>query len=270
MAKKPNALKGLETAVTGLIKKAQEEAVFSEYKFKFRASGLPFCPRELVIDRLIKEENRVGSLMDYGFAFYVGIGTAVHEVIQRYLGMVKGLYGNWTCCGYTELEREGSKECPVCGEPQHYDEFKMSFGDSSAYADGVWLRHNAVWEFKTYGVDKVDDLTEPKDAHLQQASCYVELLNEARGWNIDKIIFVYLARDNPRKFKVLVVPPIKNMYSTVLKEYREAQKMAEAKILPKRVCESPTDGDFMNCGYSGICFSPDLDKMLIPVESLVR
>jgi len=94
--------------------KAFKLASYSDYRFEFRASGLPFCSRAFVIHHRYKDETP-SKPFGYKFNFYVAIGTAVHEVVQKFLGMGKVLYGDWTCCGATERRRLGSDTCPVCG-----------------------------------------------------------------------------------------------------------------------------------------------------------
>tara|TARA_Y100000310_G_scaffold341234_1_gene439740 strand:- start:4997 stop:5833 length:837 start_codon:yes stop_codon:yes gene_type:complete len=239
--------------------------IFYPQKYEFRASRLPFCPREMVIhhrypDEALREES-------YGFRFYVGIGTAVHEVIQQFLGMNNVLYGHWSCCGVIEKERLGSRSCPVCGRPQMYEEYNIE-GSLGAHVDGIVPSMNAVWEFKTTGSSNLPKLTSPYKKHHVQASAYLEGINLQEGWDLDKIVFVYLSRDRPQDFKVFVVDPIPDTYTDAVESYSEARDSLYSGHIPEGICKSSSEGSWSGCTYAGICFSPSLDSMLLPVSSL--
>lgn len=247
---------------------ASSPEIYSPYQFQFRASRLPFCSREFVI-----HQRYAGGIVlrseSYDFHFYVKIGTAVHEVVQQFLGMSSSLYGHWTCCGVIERNREGSAPCSVCGRPQKYEEFEID-SELGAHVDAVFLRHNAVGEFKTTGGTNLPKLSGPYEHHLIQASTYTNALNEQFGWKLDRIIFVYLSRDKPSDFRVFVVPPIEDAFSTALSQYAEAKEALMAGEIPDPICSSSSAGSWRGCPYAGVCFHPELDDLLVPVESLVR
>ena len=241
--------------------------IYSPYEFKFRASRLPFCPREFVLDQRFPYE--VMREESYDFSFYVGIGTAIHEVIQQYLGLSKSIYGHWKCCGVIEKFRTGSASCLVCGRPQKYEEFEID-SELGAHVDAVFLQHSAVGEFKSTSGTNLPKLTGPYPKHLEQASAYTNALNEQFGWELDKIIFVYLSRDRPSDFRVFVVPPIPDAFSGALKKYAQAKEQLVSGEIPDPTCKSSSEGVWKGCTYAGVCFHPHLEEILLPVSSIVR
>lgn len=238
------------------------------YEVQFRSSRLPFCGREYVLHHRYREEKPV-RVEDYGFNFYVKIGSAVHSVVQQFLGMSDFLYGDWTCCGVTDHAREGSELCSVCGRPQQYEELAPK-SELGMHVDGVTVKYNAVTEFKTTSSRNVPSLSNPYPAHMVQASCYLHALNKEHGWSLDKLIFVYFSRDNPSEFRVFVRRPLDTVYEDTLALYQQARSDLVKGVLPDRTCETVSDGSWRGCPYTGICFHPKVEDMLIPVESLVR
>lgn len=242
--------------------------IYSPYEFQFRASRLPFCSREFVIDR--RYPAKVFRNETYDFHFYVSIGTAVHEVVQQFLGMAKAIYGHWICCGVIEKFRTGSELCPVCGRPQKYEEFEID-SELGAHVDSVFRQYQAVGEFKTTGGSNLHKLSGPYDHHLTQASAYTNALNEQFGWDLDKIIFVYISRDRPSDFRVFVVPPIPDAFSGALEQYEKAKVQLAEGELPEPICSSSSAGAWRGCPYAGVCFHPKLeDEILLPISSLTR
>jgi len=239
------------------------------YEFQFRSSRLPFCKREYVIHHRWPVDARPIRSEDYDFNFYVRIGSAVHSVVQQFLGMSKFLYGDWSCCGVVEHSREGSALCSICGRPQQYEELAPK-SELGMHVDGLAVLYNGVTEFKTTSEKRISKLENPYDQHMVQASCYLHALNQEHGWTLDKLIFVYFSRDNPANFRVFVRSPLETVYDDTLQDYQQARTDLVNGVIPDRTCKSVSDGQWRNCPYTGVCFSPNLESFLIPAESLVR
>jgi len=270
MAKKSRVSRSdLESQITSDLNSAFKSEVSVPYDFQFRSSKLPVCNREYVLHHRYPVEERPIRGEEYTFNFYVKIGSAVHEVVQRFLGMDGFLYGDWTCCGVTDHFREGSSLCSVCEKPQLYGELAPE-SELGMHVDGVTITYNGVTEFKTTSSKNLDKLEDPYDTHLIQATCYLRALNDQYGWSLDKLIFVYFSRDNPKEFKVFVRRPLPDTYEKTLAGFALAKKQLASGILPDRVCETVSDGKWRGCGYVGVCFSPVLDRMLIPIERLLH
>lgn len=254
------SLEDLKLVITRDIRGAMKEEIYTPYDFQFRASRLPFCPREYVIHN--RYQGAVVRNETYDFSFYVKIGTAIHEAVQQYLGMGSFLYGHWICCGVIDKFREGSQLCLVCGRPQQYEEFEIEDSELGAHVDAVFLRYGAVGEFKSTGSANLTRLTGPYETHLMQASCYLHALNKQFGWELDKIVFVYLSRDRPSDFRVFVVRAIPNALGDVLSLYEDAKLELESGTLPDPICSNSYEGHRKGCPYVGICFHPSLEDRL--------
>lgn len=261
----------IELQVAGELKKAFKAEILTPFDLQFRSSQLPFCARQHVIHNRYPKDERPVRGESYNFHFYVKIGSAVHEVVQRFLGIAKILYGHWICCGVTEYNREGSENCSVCGSPQKYEELAPSGSELGMHVDGVSILYNGVTEFKTTSGAKVKTLTNPYPQHMLQASCYLHALNIEHGWGLDKLIFVYFSRDNPKDFRVFVRKPLpESAYLDTLSSYQSAKLAVVSGVIPDAICASPYDGNWRGCPYTGICFSPNLSEMLLPIESLTK
>lgn len=259
----------VERAVAADLKHASSSEFYRPYDFQFRASRLPFCSREMVIHRRWPTHQTPLRSEDYSFNFYVRIGNAVHEHIQQYLGMISLLFGNWTCCGVTEKMREGSTTCLVCGKPQKYEEFSID-SDLGMHVDAVIPKYNAVGEFKTTSSDNLKKLSNPYPKHMVQASCYLASLNVQFGWSLDKLIFIYLSRNRPTEFAVFVREPLHDVYEQTLEQFAKAKDDLYAGSMPDRICSNTYEGHNLGCSYYGVCFRPDLEKLLISPSSLLR
>lgn len=259
--------KKLADMVHASIVEAMKPEVDLPFDFEFRASRLPFCPRQLVVHARWPRDAMPIRSENYAFSFYTGVGTILHELIQTYLGIGKVLYGHWRCCGVTEFFTEGSSMCPVCARPRKYLEFEVD-GELGAHVDGVSLYYNSVFEFKTTSSVNLVKLTKPYPNHITQASCYVVMLNKMLGINLDKICFVYLSRDNPKNFKVFVVKPDMSAHSAAVSQFRSAKLALVSGTVPDRTCENTYEGNAKGCPYVGVCFSPSMESQLVPVSSL--
>lgn len=258
----------LESKINTQIQKAMKAEIFEPFTYRFRASRLPFCPRELVIDRRWPKGQALRS-ESYDFQFYVKIGTAIHEVVQQYLGMADALYGHWTCCGVTELFREGSALCPVCGRPQMYEEFEVD-NVLGMHVDSVFLRYLTVGEYKSTGSHNLPLLEGPYPQHHEQASVYLDALNQEYGWGLKKIAFVYFSRDRPSDYRIFIVDPLENALQLVVDRYEKTLAELASGVVPDGICENTYEGHRRGCAYYGVCFHPNLEQNLIPVESLSR
>ena len=96
------------------------------WKRAFRPSGFPYCP---VIDAMSGTED-----MDYAKAFYLDIGTTVHELMQEYISRSpfgrRKVYCDWKCkdCGGMHHFMPLPFVCHHCGadsERLHYEEIAI-------------------------------------------------------------------------------------------------------------------------------------------------
>ena len=93
------------------------------WKRAFRPSGFPYCP---ILDGMSGKEQ-----MDYATAFYLEVGTTVHELMQEYISRSpfgrQKVYCDWKCkdCGGMHSFTPLPVTCYHCGAPSerlHYEE----------------------------------------------------------------------------------------------------------------------------------------------------
>lgn len=206
------------------------------HRADFRASsGRGICPLDVALttwakkgDGAPEEDWKLASL------FYVAIGTAVHSVVQNYLGYKRLLWGSWECphCGKIWANQLGPGIL-CCGEMPEYVEYSLVHPDKSigeyGHCDGIvplGIKDYVVIEFKTISLAGKEDRSKygPYDEHAEQASVYAEMFNKGYCSVIQRlppapgqrhgavkwkkaavlppgkcvgILVVYIARDNP-------------------------------------------------------------------------
>ena len=99
-----------------------------------RCSQLPFCPTSLLLNYLYKG---LTSPMDLLGSYYTSVGTAVHEVMQRYLSKSGRFLADYVCheCG-TVHHMTTKHEC--CGFDTHYHEVLIDCMGIVGHIDGIF------------------------------------------------------------------------------------------------------------------------------------
>ncbi len=153
------------------------------WKRAFRPSGFPYCP---VLDAMSGPED-----MNYAKAFYLDIGTTVHELMQEYisrspLGMQK-VFCNWKCkdCGGMHHFTTLPYACAHCGadrERLHYEEleFENFRGIQGGHVD-LLLRVKRGWivcDWKTASTKGLDYRNEADGKHHHQLQAYCLAIQE--------------------------------------------------------------------------------------------
>lgn len=128
---------------------------------RIRMSSFPFCPRRFMYECIGYMTGNY--LWSFTADFYCGIGTAVHQALQKWVPLANPGYilGNWSCdhCGkwvrdtdesnprgriwkpYMVYAKIGPLMCPKCGRPMQYEEFEFILPDApvSGHCDGVLM-----------------------------------------------------------------------------------------------------------------------------------
>ena len=239
----------------------------SPYDFRFRASSLPFCPRQYVLHNCLptkasKPRTAFGDLcMDQG--------TALHTVVQRYLGLVPGLlYGDWDCplCSGVTERQYGPQYCSTCGTLMVYREFTIGGGPIGGHPDGILLKHRGLLEIKGTGFQKLNKLEGPVWYHYLQANFYAHEMNLRNpDWQLDKIVFLYIDRGMPSHRKVFCSSLNPTVYRNCLQSVTDSIQALERRELPARMCPTPKDGESLYCAYVPVCFLPD-EHLLVHIR----
>lgn len=175
------------------------------WKRAFRPSGFPYCP---VLDAMSGPED-----MNYGKAFYLDIGTTVHELMQEYIsrspvGMQK-VFANWQCkdCSGLHYFTTLPYACAHCNGPRerlHYEELEFSDfrGIQGGHVD-LLIRTKYGWivcDWKTASTTGLDYRNEADGKHHHQLQAYCLAIQERfkdklEGLPIIGYMLIFVPRD---------------------------------------------------------------------------
>lgn len=180
-----------------------------DYWSKVRSSSLPyFCPREEMIRHYIGWPW--GGKHTWMKRWVMDRGTGIHYVYQNLIlpkmGVIDGI---WKCLSCGEVPVDDRKmtvvggrpdECWKCGD-HHFLYEELVMDDQllllTGHADGVLLKKNALWEFKTCGIGTYRKVIKngPLDAHRVQAGAYLSMLKRM-GYEVDNVRFLYIPMED--------------------------------------------------------------------------
>lgn len=238
------------------------------YEHRFSPSALPVCPRRYSIYSHATEDIKASYYWEYSGEFYTSLGHTIHAVTQRQLGKAGLIFGNWKCCGVTRTNQYAER-CLICTKYPEYSEYRLDkvMNGIGGFVDGVLLKHNAVLEIKTKSTKAIQTMTEPIWYEWTlQASVYATALNRMYGWSLNKIVMLYISRENPHQRKIFVVPVIKTALDNQVAAFNYGKECVKLKVLPEGICKNQQDDNAKYCVYSSICFRPDLAKKLSLTE----
>jgi len=168
-----------------------------------RPSGLPVCP----VDFFIRHANYGASrVLDMRGAFFVTIGSAVHEVVQTYLAPSGKFLARWECLICGKL-RECSMKHECCDFQMKYHEIIIDIpfkgGRIVGHIDAVFRDSKGrywIVDYKTcsvlgYPLKKKD----PSRAYLEQIEAYAYTLYVQYGILVHGVALMFIRRDNPNE-----------------------------------------------------------------------
>lgn len=171
---------------------------------KLRVSSFPYCGLRHFYRRL----TPVTPMINFGAAFYTGVGTITHEAVQRWLGHSKRMLGNWKC---SDKKCKGKREfsfrnvCPKCGSEMYYEEFEVNaLTHISGHLDGIYKARNGKYyliDYKTSSVRVISTNWKtkmlPYKYNVFQITAYAALIEQEYDIEISGWILYYLSRDSP-------------------------------------------------------------------------
>jgi hypothetical protein len=187
-------------------------------KPEFRVSSLPYCP----ILESDKHFYPTQDSMNYGFSFYVNIGTAVHSVLQQFLPASskfgEHVFGSWHCanCSQTKIHTFRPPNGSCTNNLPHlwiYDEIEFKYKGLSGHLDMLSIDPTktkfgaskkilkpwwVAWEFKTTGSGSIKSgYNLPVAKHPFQIRTYCYLLRVLYNIKVKQFVIVYISRDRP-------------------------------------------------------------------------
>lgn len=238
-----------------------ENSIQGDYTGAIRASSLPFCPREYVMHRAgnlapTKDSTFVGDC-------YLEMGTALHTVAQRYMGLAGLMYGNWRCPTCQRLFEDTRGPVRCCEQLAVYEEYALVHESGiTAHPDGVCLElpdgtpFRAIWEFKGCHPRKMSAMKGPIWQHaLFQANFYLNLVNDQKHLGLEHIVIIYVDRGLPNNRRYWLVKPNRAVYDNTIASIKDAKEKLRLRVLPERMCATQKDGQDLRCAYASVCFN---------------
>lgn len=252
-----------------------------------RVSGFPYCPLKEWYGIAMQTNGR----QEFGMNYYTKVGTAVHELIQAWMGEGGQLYGSWKCTkvGCTGVRNFSAlRACPKCRSKMEYIEFHVkAFKNVSGHIDGVFRTESGRWfiiDYKTSSVKAIKSNKEtgylPYKANVYQIEAYCALVEREYDIKIDGWILMYVARDNPmqtflptgglvseKKKKTLLkrIERWDSQFSAVrrIKKFSDLLAIVEDKPCPDMEYYKENYKKISDCPMSvgGMCFN---EKKLVP------
>lgn len=230
--------------------------------YNLRCSQLPYCPRSVIMNYVTLG---MYQSMDMMMAYYVGVGHAVHHVMQTYLATTGRLLADYECreCR-TKYPLSHQHEC--CGFPTHYEEVTIDYKGIKGHIDAI-LKDKAgkywIVDFKTCSVaGATKKKVNPGPNYKRQVKAYAYLLWKQYGIKVEGVMLVFLPRDNPRKPAIWELRMSAQDYADA-----KAELLADRK-LHRRTMVASTFEDvkslfLTNCGgeYCDWCKKPRVELL---------
>lgn len=194
------------------------------------------------------QPDRVKS-PDITLDFTAQVGTACHEAIQARLS--SALQEDWIPVRrYIKTHPEYFSDYDMDIEEKGYEtqlELRSPYPVRFA-CDGIINFQGKIrlLEIKTAEFSSLNDLTGPKEKHLDQIKCYSTLLH------IPDVIFLYQDRQYG-EMKCFEVHVSETEWNDVKKQMEEVMYLAEVNIAPEGLPAGDPDCSPSMCPYSQVC-----------------
>lgn len=217
--------------------------------YNLRCSQMPLCPRSILTNWAQRGSFQA---MDMRMAYYVAVGHAVHDVMQRYLALTGQLLADYKCreCG-TKYPLSHKYEC--CDLPTQYEEVLISYKGIIGHIDAIFKDRQGRWwivDFKTCSLTGAPNKKrDPGQNYIRQVKAYAYLLWKQYGIKVEGVMLVFLPRDNPWEPSIWERKLTDEGYETARaelieqkkrhKQTMEAKSLAEFRTLFKTRCGGP-------------------------------
>lgn len=166
---------------------------------QLRCSGLPYCINSRVQNHALQDHTP----MDLGFAFYVTVGHAVHDVMQRYFPKAVEMIADFECV-VCKTKFPFSSVYEHCDTYTKYNEVSLSYKGVHGHVDAI-VKLDGAWyvvDFKTTskaGIQAKGDKN--PEGYERQLEAYCLLLDLQYGLKVEGGMLLYIARDDWRVAK---------------------------------------------------------------------
>ncbi len=174
---------------------------------KLRPSGFPTC--SIINYAKLEYHKRHNMLLDdtslFG-DFFTSVGTTVHTVMQKWIGLSGQMYGDWKCVNCDTTRRMVGHVCPKCNTFMEYNEIEVEYGLVTGHVDGILqLPNKKFWtiDYKTATIKKIQEAHKllPIKQNVFQILAYSYILKHNYDLDIEGASLLYIARNNPKYYK---------------------------------------------------------------------
>lgn len=246
-----------------------------------------FCPREVVLLRLLKAKRRDES---FSVALNVtfGIGNAYHDLV-RDTWLRDIAVGDWVCphCGNrVYFCKEPKTACIKCGSKK-WEYTELTFISNETKATGsidlivdLGLPKHVVVELKSLDKDQFNDLVAPKAEHRIRTSLYLRMIETSQSSHIDKIDLthariLYVSKAFGKKdingkftpFKEFIVARDDSATELYVSKAKAVKLFEETGEVPAGVCPNSFCKRLKSCNVATSCFTGKYPAgMIIPLD----
>lgn len=259
------------------------------FEKKLRVSGFPYCALKHSHEVLTHHEPEDG---DSSKSFYCDVGTAAHLIFQRWMGCAGRIYGDWLCsnkkCKHI-VHFSNKNVCPKCKSEMLYEEFTVKYGKHlSGHLDGVFKsRDGKYWviDYKTSSVRVIYSQkkfpTFPYAKNRAQIQSYCALIEKVHNIEIAGWMLLYIARDDPKVFKIVgdelntkqkrsilkKIDLYDEQYGIVLdlpnsQDFSDIEFLIDTKACKTQEYYYNHMKAFTPCPLEAVCFTPHLDEFM--------
>jgi hypothetical protein len=188
----------------------KERANYKRRLKQLHPSSFPYCSLRHAYETLLREEDPVIE-RDFGFDYFVNVGTTAHSIFQHWMGKKGQVLGNWRCenpeCGHEFKLRAKPKRCLKCKHLHlSYHEAGGKWGARIFWhKDGIFKdKHGKLWiiDYKTSSSTAIWNHKKsgnvfPYMKNRVQIESYVVLAEDLYQQPIEGWILLYASRDFP-------------------------------------------------------------------------
>jgi hypothetical protein len=244
-----------------------------ERSSKLRISGFPFCGVRWFLS--LNSGLKKATFMDTRMKYYVSIGHAVHDVLQKALLSLDlpatglDLYADWKClkCKKIFAFQIKPEECSCSNSAFEFHEIRLADGYLLGHIDTVFrIRIGkesffVVIDYKTISLNRLETAKLPLPDNAEQVRAYA---NEIRRLGKNALPFaflVYVPRDNPFKLKTIAVDvdfeaedKKRERYIKRFKRASTLSKKSELKaFVDDRPCRNGVTSLYKSCKLAPAC-----------------
>ena len=266
----------------------KEQKDYWRRRKEFHPSSAPICPLRLAHENFVLPDDPT-VYFSFAQSYYLSVGTMMHELVQKWLGLSGKIVGNWTCisCSPKVAYRFciSPKTCRKCGGSVfEYHELGGKDDGVAWHCDGVFKLGGEYYviDYKTTSAYQIEQHRKeggvfPYYSNLFQLETYIPLLEQKYQIKIAGWMLVYISRDKPNNIKYGVevvgeditevkrerlearLERFKKAYSLALKVRESPVKIfkraIETKLCPDRETYQEKIRGFAPCYFEDVCWS---------------